>query len=114
LTAKITDQNGASATDSINITTKAGDTVTISGLSISGISASSATITFQTDKQCDSSVKIGTDPNNLADEKFAGLMTQSHSLQLVGLVSKTKYYFAITATTDDGLTSTTTGSFTTL
>jgi membrane peptidoglycan carboxypeptidase len=114
LIAKLSDKNGVSAQTSMDITTISNEAVSISGLSVSAISATGATIAYSTDKTADSSVYVGTSESSYDLQKYGGLQTKSHSLTITGLKSKTKYYYKVTATTLDGLEGTTQGSFTTL
>lgn len=114
LTAKMADKNSVSAQASISINTTSGESVTISGLSVSSITTTGATFAFSTDKTADSTINIGTSSGSYDQQKYGGLQTTTHSLVLTGLKSATKYYYKIDTTTLDGLTGTTQGSFTTL
>ncbi|MCX6809322.1 MAG: PBP1A family penicillin-binding protein [Candidatus Berkelbacteria bacterium] len=114
LLAKLTDSNGvnsSSSTIQLNIqNTKA---AVISGLTVSAITANSATIYFTTDLGTSSTISYGISQNALSNSQASGTNTTSHSGALSGLSAGTKYYFKIIATNAAGDQTIQTGTFNT-
>jgi len=69
----------------------------ISGVGTSGISGSSATVSWSTDESSDSVVRYGIS-TSLSSVTSSDILTISHSLQLSGLSSGTTYYFEVEST----------------
>lgn len=107
LTARLYDNNGVTAENSIQINIQ--NTAAISNVNVSAITNSSAKISFKTNIAVSSTIKFSQDQNNLNQEKTSGSSTLNHSATLTGLASGKKYYFRINA--GGGIYS---GTFTTL
>lgn len=112
--AKLTDENGVTSQATIDITIRNDQTVRISNVAVSGITSSSATISFNTDFATNSLVYYGLSADSLNLSASSGASTTGHSAALTGLSSGKKYYFKITATNSAGQESTAQGVFTTL
>lgn len=114
LTAKLNDVNGVTNQTSVQINISNSSSASITGVSVSNITNSSAKISFSTNQSANTTVFYGTSPSSLSSSVSAGSMTTSHQANLSGLSSGTKYYYRITALTSGGQSSTSDGNFTTL
>jgi len=113
LTAKLTDENGVTNQASVQVTISNNNGAKISAVSVSNIIATSAKISFSTDKPASTTVFYGLSAATLSQSKTSGSMVIAHSAVLDGLVAATKYFYRITALTSDGSTSSLDGNFTT-
>jgi len=95
LTARLYDNNGVTGEGSIQINIQ--NSATISNVSVSAITNSSAQISFKTNIAVSSTIKFSQDQNNLNQEVSSGSSTINHAASLTGLASGKKYYFRITA-----------------
>jgi len=87
--------------------------VGISAVSVSGVGAAGASVTFTLSSVPTSSrVNYGTTPSMAANT--AGTTATQQTVALSGLATKTLYYFSVQATNANGTTVTSTGTFTTL
>ncbi len=114
LTAKVTDVNGVSEQNSIDVTVQNESAPRISNLSVSGITTNTATISFLTDISSSTKVDFGLSAGNLDQSKQINTGGTSHSTIISGLSSGKKYYFRVTATNSKGTSSSAEGNFTTL
>jgi len=114
LTAKVTDVNGVSEQNSIDVTLQNESAPRISNLSVSGITTNTATISFLTDISSSTKVDFGLSAGNLDQSKQINSSSTSHSTIISGLSSGKKYYFRVTATNSKGTSSSAEGNFTTL
>ena len=73
-----------------------------SGPSVSNITVSGATITWTTDRDCDSKVLYGK-TTSYGDSVASGTMTASHSLALTGLDHTTPYHYKVSSEDAEGL-----------
>lgn len=88
-----------------------GSSPSISNVVVSA-GASSATFTWSTDSDSDSSVDYGTD-SSYGSNQSSGTQTSSHSLTAIGLLSSTTYHYNIKSTNSNGTTAVGDNSFTT-
>ncbi len=95
LTVRLYDNNDVTGEASIQINIQ--NNATISNISVSAITNSSAKISFKTNIAVSSTIKFSQDQNNLNQVVTSGSSTVNHSASLTGLVSAKKYYFRITA-----------------
>ncbi len=86
----------------------------ISGMAVSDITDSSATINWSTDEPAISQVEYGTSANSGQMLKQEEAVTTSHSTSLATLDPDTTYQFTITSTDPSGNKAITSGSFITL
>ena len=112
LTAKVSDNNGASAQTSITITVNA-SSHTQSGITVSGVTGNAAMVSFATSVATTAQVKYGTDAGNLNLGKSDSFNSKNHAITLTGLSAHTKYYFQVLSTAGSTVTSSI-YSFTTL
>lgn len=112
LTATVYDNNDVTANASITITINA-SSHTQSNISTSGISANSATVSFNTSIATTAQVRYGTDPSNMSSSKNDSFNSTSHSIQLTGLSALTMYYFQVISTAGSSTVTSSTYSFTT-
>ena len=70
----------------------------ITNISIVSVTKNSATITWETDELSDSLVKYGTEPGNYTETAYNAADVIYHSIDLVGLVSNTTYYYVVNST----------------
>jgi hypothetical protein len=79
----------------------------ITAVSAASVSASGATIAWQTDQQADSYVIYGTDPGFADGFEYglAALTGPGHSIVLGGLTASTKYFYQVKSTNSAGGTS---------
>lgn len=82
----------------------------ISSVTVTGITATAATVNFTTNESAHSKVEYGTTPA-YGNDVSSGSFTVSHSWPLTGLSSGTLYHFRIVAT-DSSSNATTTGDYT--
>ncbi|TFH46952.1 MAG: hypothetical protein E4G94_01265 [ANME-2 cluster archaeon] len=94
-----TDKGYRAYTNPIWITSPAS---VISNVSITGITADSAIITWNTNGLSSSLVKYGTESGNYTLQKYDPMNVTSHSIQLFGLLPDTIYYFAVNSTDQRG------------
>jgi len=113
LTAKLSDSNGVTSENSIQINIQNGPTAKIANITVSSVTANSAVIQFQTDIACNSTIYFGTNAGALSSSVTSGLQTTNHSAALTGLTPGTKYYFKIVATNSAGGQSSYEGNFNT-
>ena len=74
----------------------------------------SVTITWTTDRACDSLLKYGTWDGNYTEIRYDAVLVTSHEIVLTGLAAGTTYYFAVTSTDGYGYSNESAGhSFTT-
>ena len=83
-----------------NITLYIPDTTppVITNISIIAKTKNSATIAWETDEASDSLVKYGTGPGNYTETAYNAMDVVYHSIDLVGLVSNTTYYYVVNST----------------
>lgn len=112
LTAKAYDNNGVSAQNSITININA-SSHSQSNISSSGITSNSATISFNTSVATTAQIRYGTDPSSLSGSKKDSYNSTSHSIQLTGLSSGTKYYFQVVTTAGSSTVTSSVYNFTT-
>ena len=70
----------------------------ISNVEVSGLTLSSATITWTTNEPSDSLVNFGTSLTSLGNSKSDSTLVISHSVTLTDLTSETNYYFEVQST----------------
>ena len=92
------DINGVTADNQINITIKNGEVLNIQNLNVSGITNSSAKVSFSTNIPANSTIKYGTSQGNLTSQKTVGTNATVHSVVLNALTSGKTYYFEIVVT----------------
>jgi len=73
---------------------------TISGVTASNITDTTATITWTTDQQADSSVNYG-NSTALGSTASSGNLTTSHVVDLTGLAPSTQYYYEVSSTNSE-------------
>ena len=74
----------------------------ISNVSITGITADSTIITWDTNGPSSSLVKYGTESGNYTLQKYDLVNVTSHSIHLFGLLPDTTYYFVVNSTDQHG------------
>jgi Purple acid Phosphatase, N-terminal domain len=74
----------------------------ISNVSITGITADSAIITWDTNGLSSSLVKYGAESGNYTLQKYDLVNVTSHSIHLFGLLPDTTYYFVVNSTDQHG------------
>jgi hypothetical protein len=74
----------------------------ISNVTVKDISLTSATVTWETDAAADSLVKYGTASGTYTLQEYDPADVTAHSVDLVGLLSDTTYYFVVNSTGVDG------------
>ena len=74
----------------------------ISDVSVTNITLTSATVTWITDEVADSLVKYGTGSWNYTLQKYDSANVTSHSVNLIGLLPNTTYYFVVNSTNMNG------------
>ncbi len=74
----------------------------ISNVSISNVTATSAVISWDTNKESDSLVKYGVSPTSYIQSQSNTNLITDHSLILEGLISDTQYYFVVNSTDIQG------------
>ena len=96
-TAKDLAENNLTKEYSWQFTTMQKDTTppVISNVTASGITSSSAIITWTTDEPADSLVKYGKEPSNYNLEVYDSADVTPHSVGLMGLLSNTTYYYVV-------------------
>jgi len=70
----------------------------ISDVTVTNITLTSATVNWVTDEPADSLVKYGTESGNYTLQKYDSANVTSHSVNLVGLLPNTTYYFVVNST----------------
>jgi hypothetical protein len=70
----------------------------ISGVTVTTITSSSATISWQTDEPADSAVTYGTSPTALTQALTSASLSTAHTLTLTPLTPKTTYYAQVAST----------------
>jgi VCBS repeat-containing protein len=89
----------------------------ISQLNATATSATTATISWNTDEAATTRVLYGTAPNNLSNELITSALTTTHSQQLTGLTAGQTYYYRVFSADGTGNTASAPvgapGSFTT-
>jgi hypothetical protein len=73
-----------------------------SGPSVTNVSVSGATISWRTDKNCDSKVLYG-ETTSYGDSVMSAVMTSDHSLALTGLDHTTPYHYRVSSEDAEGL-----------
>lgn len=106
------DQNGATATAKITISVNA-SAHTQSGITVSGITNTSANIQFQTSVATTAQVKYGTDAGTLNQTANDSFNASSHTVPIAGLSAVTKYYFQVITSTGASTVTSAVYSFTT-
>ena len=86
----------------------------ISGVAISGITATSATVTWNTDQASNSQLSYGTSQAYGLLSSLNSALVTSHSVTLTGLASNTTYNFAVLSTDAAGTAKSSNFSFATL
>ncbi len=114
LTATVHDKMGMTATDKSDFKVAADTSApVISGISVTALNSTSATIIWTTNEDANSVLEYGINPS-LGQSKTSSVMTISHSIGLTGLVPNTTYYYKVKSTDASGNTgSSPTLSFTT-
>jgi hypothetical protein len=74
----------------------------ISNVTVTGVTASSAEVYWETDEFSNGLVEYGTAPGIYTDQSFDEFFALNHTLILEGLVPETTYRFAVTATDRSG------------
>jgi hypothetical protein len=82
---------------------------TISGVSASNITDTTATITWTTDQQADSTVDYG-NTTALGSTVYSGNLTTSHVVDLTGLTSATLYYYQVSSANSESTTTVSPGN----
>ncbi len=95
LTAKATDTSGNSATASISVTVPDTTPPVISGESATNITATSATIVWNTNEASDSQVEYGLTTSYGSSTALDSAMVTSHSQGLSGLSRKKTYHYRV-------------------
>jgi len=87
-----------------NITYETSNTTppNIANVTVINITTKSATVKWDTDKLSDSLVKYGTESGNYTLQKYDLENVTSHSVNLVGLLPNTTYYFMVNSTDQSG------------
>jgi len=67
-------------------------------VTVTNITLTSATVNWVTDEPADSLVKYGTESGNYTLQKYDSANVTSHSVNLVGLLPNTTYYFVVNST----------------
>jgi len=67
----------------------------ISDVTVTNITLTSATVIWVTDETADSPVKYRTESGNYTLQKYDSANVTSHSVNLVGLLPNTTYYFVV-------------------
>jgi len=98
--------DSTAATVSINVT------ITLTGLKVTGITQTGATVSWTTDAPSDSTVEYGTTTAYGQTASAPGLVT-SHAVTLSGLNPATRYFVRVTSTSAGGAIARATTSFTT-
>ena len=104
-TLTVTDDDGATGNDSVNISVSSkSDTTspTISNTGTSNITGSSATVTWTTDELADSVVKYSLTSGSYTDSKSDSEYVTEHSITLTGLSENTTCYFVVNSTDPSG------------
>jgi len=70
----------------------------ISDVSVTNIKLTSATVNWVTDEVADSMVKYGIESGNYTLQKYDSANITSHSVNLIGLLPNTTYYFVVNST----------------
>ncbi len=101
-----------SATNSFSLTSSSSDSTlttvgypVITGVIVSNVTTTSATIMWTTDQASDSLVSYGT-TTAYGSTTGDATMTTNHSISLTGLALQTEYHFTVTSTNAYGLSST--------
>lgn len=74
----------------------------ITNVTATKITPNSATITWDTNEPSDSSVKYGTELGNYTLQKYDPENVTSHSVNLIGLLPNTTFYFVVNSTDQSG------------
>src|SRR6202043_1853774 len=103
--------NGSATSTNSTFTTATPPPPVISGVTATGISSTTATITWTTDETSSSQVAYGTTPAYGSQPPLNSALVTSHSVTITGLTSGTTYNYAVTSV--NGFAgSTTSGNFT--
>lgn len=87
----------------------------ISNVQETSVTATSATITWNTDDYSDSKVSYGTSSGNYTSQNFDATMTTNHSISLSDLSEGMVYYYVVVSkNVDGGISTSTDQTFTTL
>jgi len=116
LIAKATDVNNTTTTDTITIHIGANsEEITISNLSVAGLSSSQATISWTTDISTTGKVLYSVTSGGPYSTQTSSGTGTNHSINITNLSSGTKYYFKVISENNDGNSKTSgESSFTTL
>lgn len=95
------DQNGATANATVTVTVPGGPP-TISGITITGISTNSATVTWTSSKPATSKVDYGVNTNYDFTSGETTALTTSHRVNLSSLLPKTTYHFRVSSKDGEG------------
>jgi hypothetical protein len=74
----------------------------ISNVSVTNITLTSATVTWDTDEVADSLVKCGIESETYTVQDYDPANVTAHSVNLIGLLSNTTYYFVVNSTNMNG------------
>jgi S-layer protein (TIGR01567 family) len=98
------DDNEGERSNSITVTTTAGDSTTlnIDDVNATEITSKSATIIWKTDNASNSLVKYGVEKGHYTKEKRDATNETDHSITLTDLEADTTYYFRVNSTDESG------------
>lgn len=103
VTAVATDNSNATVKSSITVSvSKAPATLSLSGISVSSLGSTSATITWSTNIPATSQVIYGLDPDQLIENKALSSLDTTHNLPITGLLPTTIYYYKIISVDGSG------------
>ncbi len=80
-------------------------TPAISGITISSLTDTTATISWTTDQASDSIIRLGTATTswqNYPTQAYSSTIETDHSITLTGLIDNTTYFFSVGSTNDSG------------
>ncbi|MEK6777694.1 MAG: PKD domain-containing protein [bacterium] len=104
ITASASDTYGQTASDSITVTLSISQAPIISNITVTGITADSAVITWTTDQPADSLVDYGETVSYGTQAADSNLVT-AHAITLSSLNPGTAYHFRVTSKNAEGLSS---------